>query len=321
MATSGPVAGIDLGGTKVRVGIVADGRLVRAESWPTEGERGPDGVMEYMAGLVRGFAGDTQLKAVGLGAPGPVDVNTGVVSTMPNVPGFDDYPILERFGQAMGLPVAVANDAKVAALAEHRFGAGRGTREMVYITLGTGIGGGLILRGRLYNGASGGAGEMGHMVIDPAGPVCSCGNHGCFEAFASGGGMEREAARRLQAGAQSSLQERARSGSEVTMHDITNAARAGDAFSKDLIARASRYLAIGVRNLIHLLNPEMIVFGGGLLAVKDLLIEPAIGAAEQYAYRQHWRDLRFAMAELGADAGVLGAAAIASDLLQPSALL
>src|SRR5205823_5893263 len=101
----------------------------------------------------------------------------------------------------------------------------------------------------------------------------------------------------------------------VTMHDITNAARAGDAFSIDLIANASRYLAIGVRNLIHLLNPEMIVFGGGLLAVKDLLIEPAIKAAEQYAYRQHWRDLRFAMAELGGDAGVLGAAAIASDLL------
>lgn len=315
----GPVAGIDLGGTKVRAGIVdEEGRVLRAETRPTEAERGPEDVIRRMAAQVRELAADTRLAAAGLGAPGPINVRTGVVSVMPNLPGWEDFPIKARLEEALGLPVAVGNDASVAAVAEHRYGAARGAKDMVYLSLGTGIGGGIIAGGRLYNGATGGAGEPGHMVIDPEGPPCACGRPGCLETFASGGGIERQAAARLADGAASSLQELTRAGREVTMHDIDDAARAGDPLAKELIAGASVYLGWGIVNLAHLLNPEMFVFGGGLLAVKDLLIEPAIVFAKEHMFPQHRRGLRFETAVLEEDAGALGAAAIAFDLLAES---
>jgi len=319
-ARHGPVAGIDLGGTKVRVGIVdRNGRLLRAESHPTQAEQGPEEIIRRIAAFVQEMAQDAGLEgglgAAGVGAPGPINVRTGVVSTMPNLPGWEEFPIRDRLQGALGFPVAVGNDASVAALAEHRYGAARGSQDMVYLSLGTGIGGGIIIGGRLYHGATGAAAEPGHMIIDPHGPPCLCGRQGCLEAFASGGGIERLAAARVGAGAASSLQTLAQGGKGVAMPDICEAARAGDALARELMEDASSYLGWGIVNLAHLLNPELIVFGGGLLGVRDLLIDPAIAVARERMFRQHQQDLRFATAALEEDAGALGAAALASDLL------
>lgn len=314
---SAPVAGIDLGGTKIRIGVVGpDGQLIRAETRPTAAASGPEDIIRRMAGFVRELAGPDDIAAVGLGAPGPINVRTGVVSFMPNLPGWEDYPLRDRLRGELGLPIALGNDGSVAALAEHRYGAALGTQEMVYLSLGTGIGGGIVTGGRLVDGATGGAGELGHMVLDPLGPPCACGNRGCLEAFASGGGIARQARARLAGGAQSTLALLSRDDGQITMQDVTAAARANDRFALELLADASVALGWGIVSLAHLLNPELFVFGGGLLAVQDLLIDPAMAFAEEHMFAQQRRDAGFAMAVLAENAGVLGAAAIAHDLLE-----
>lgn len=319
MTTQDPlVLGIDLGGTKTRVGLVSRSRgLVRVEITATPGEEGPDGVMEHIRSVGRDLlsAEGAQAAAVGLGAPGPIDGRTGVVSTMPNLPGWEDYPMQSALSELFGVPAVLANDADAAAVGEHRFGAGVDVDNILYITLGTGVGGGLIINSKLYPGSTGAAGEIGHMVIDPEGPLCGCGRHGCLEAYCSGSGLERRARERLNGGDPSLIVDLAGSISAVSCEHVADAGRAGDTLARELLRDGSLRLAQAMVSLVHVLNPELVLFGGGLVAMKDVLIEPAIALTKGHVFPQHLRGLRFAYSILGDDAGVLGAASLAFDSL------
>ncbi|MBI2886942.1 MAG: ROK family protein [Chloroflexi bacterium] len=314
------VIGIDLGGTKVRIAVVSlQGGLVQAETWPTLGEQGPEAVLGTIRNGVQQLlrqagAGGDAVRGAGLGAPGPLDIHRGTVSVLPNLPGWQGFPLRDRVAGVLGMPVALGNDGNAGALGEHRFGAGRGTQDMVYVTLGTGVGGGIIAGGRLLVGAVGAAGEIGHMVLDPQGPPCSCGRRGCLEAYAAGSGLQRRATLAAQSGRPTMMSEiAATADGAITPHVIQQAARQGDALAQEVLAEAATYLGWGLVSLVHCFNPELVVFGGGLLALRDDMIEPAIALAREQVFEQHRQGLRFAYAGLGEDAGVLGAAALALD--------
>ena len=314
------VAGIDLGGTKIRVGLVStEGKVMLAETWPTPGEQGPDAVIRCIAEgvqdlLQRILMSRANVRAVGIGGPGPINDKTGIVSVMPNLPGWEQFPLRSRLEERLGLPVRVGNDGNLGALGEHRFGAGVGSSDMVYVALGTGVGGGIIVNNQLLSGATGAAGEIGHIILDPEGPVCNCGNRGCLEAYSSGRGLERRAEEVLRSGRATLMAEYA-SEEAVTINTriIERAAREGDPAARELLAQAARYLGFGVLSLVHIFNPEMVVFGGGLVALSDLLVEPAIVLVRKLAFDQHQQGLRFAYAGLGDDVVVLGAAALAME--------
>lgn len=310
------IAGIDLGGTKIRAGLVTrEGSVLDAETWPTPAAQGPEAVIAAMALAVRTLTERTGLTpaAAGLGAPGPIDTRRGIVSTMPNLPGWEDFPLKRRLEEVMGLPVALGNDANVAALAEHRFGAARGTRDMVYLALGTGVGGGVVANGELVEGAAGAAGELGHIPLDPNGPACMCGRRGCLEAYCSGGGLARAAQEALDAGRRSRVAELIPEGGRLSAREVAEAAAMGDELARELLARGSRFLGLGLVTFIHIFNPEMIVFGGSMVHVWDRLIHPAISLAMAQAFDLNSRGIRFERVALGDDAGVLGAAALAAS--------
>ncbi len=321
MTTNDPIVlGVDLGGTKTRIALVSRSRgLLNAETRPTPGGHGPEPVLlliKEMCLSLASYEGGTlqDVRGVGLGAPGPLDRRKGVVSIMPNLPGWEGFPLQARLVETLDIPAAVINDGDAAALGEHRYGAGRGVQNLVYVTLGTGVGGGFIVQGQPYGGAAGAAAEIGHMLLDPNGPICGCGHYGCLEAFSSGSGMERQAARLLADGTPTALAEIvAANGGVLTTRQIETAARQGDATSKQLFKQAALRLAQGLVTLVHLMNPEVVIFGGGLLAIRDLLIDPAVHLAQDRLLQQHLRGLRFNYAQLEEDAGVLGAAALALD--------
>ncbi|MCX6020767.1 MAG: ROK family protein, partial [Chloroflexi bacterium] len=229
------VTGVDLGGTKIAAALAApDGVVLGTAVIPTEPGAGPDAVVRRLAGAVRAAmhasnANHGDLARVAVGVPGPVDAQRGVVWTAPNLPGWREVPVSDLLASSLGVPVTLVNDAHAAALAEHRCGAGRGVDNMVYITLGTGVGGGIILNGELYGGARGTAGEIGHMILDPAGPHCSGGHEGCLEQFTSGLALAREARLRLQAEPEGLLWELCDSNPlQVTSQEVAAAGLKGD---------------------------------------------------------------------------------------------
>jgi len=203
------------------------------------------------------------------------------------------------------------NDATVAALGEHCFGAGIGIDNLIYVTVGTGIGGGIIVGGQLYRGASGAAGEMGHMTIDVNGPRCNCGNIGCWENFASGRALAREAVERIEAGAKTTILSFADGDlKSVTAKTVSLAAQAGDGLAKELILRTGYYLGVGLVNLVNAFNPELILIGGGLSQMGSLFMDPAVEVVKERAFRLPASAVRIEIAKLGADAGALGAVAL-----------
>jgi len=234
------------------------------------------------------------------------------VTTSPNLPGWYAVPLRDLVRTRYGVDSFLINDAKAAVVGEHQFGVGKGVVNLVCVTLGTGVGGGIIANGHLYLGKSGGAGEVGHMTIDVNGPKCACGNIGCWEVFASGTAMARETIRRLSAGERSSLSETfAGRLAAVTAVDVAEAARAGDAFALSVVAWSARYLGAGLTNLVDIFNPEMIVIGGGMSKMSDLLLEPAKKVVGERAFPLLSHAVSILPSSLGDDAGVLGAAAFA----------
>jgi glucokinase len=206
----------------------------------------------------------------------------------------------------------LVNDASAGALGEHHFGAGRGVNNLVYLTVGTGIGGGIIINGKLYLGQSGSAGELGHMTIDVNGPTCSCGNIGCWEMLASGTAIAREAIRQISQGEESSLSQMAGGKIEnITAEKVEAAARGGDGLASGVICKAATYLGVGMVNLVNIFNPEMIIVGGGVAQMGDLLLEPARRVVKERAFQLSAQAVRIVPAQLGDNAGVLGAAVFA----------
>jgi glucokinase len=253
-----------------------------------------------------------QITAVGVGSPGPVDAAEGLVVAPPNLPGWDRVPLRQTIEDALGIPTYLENDANAAALGENVFGAGRGTKEMIYMTVSTGVGGGFIFGGKLYGGASGAAAEVGHMTILPRGPHCGCGNRGCLEAVASGTAIAREGRELLLRDVPTLIAELAGGDPDlVSAKVVAQAAQQGDAEAEEIIYEAMSYLGVGVANLVNLLNPELIVIGGGLTNMGDALFGAVRRAVDRRTFPIAAQRVRIVPAELGDRVGVLGAAAVA----------
>ena len=312
------ILGVDLGGTKILTAVVnSQGKMLSRDHSITPAQKGHKAVIQSILESVYRALGQadvaiSDLIAIGVGAPGLLNPETGILFTSPNLPGWRDVPLRDIMQERLGKKTFLINDANAAALGEFYFGAARGVRNFIYITLSTGIGGGIVIDGKIYSGAIGAAGEVGHMTVDDDGPICNCGNRGCWEMLASGTALAREARHRIKEGVKTSILEYAEGDVEkVTAQVIQSAAEQGDSLAKELIARTGYYVGVGLANLVNIFNPELIVIGGGLSNIGDMLFEPAFKVAGERAYKEAFQAVRFASAELGRNSGVLGAAAFA----------
>ena len=312
------ILGVDLGGTKILTAVAnSQGKMLSRDHSVTPAAKGPEKVIQSIlksAGRALAQAGiaTSQLSAIGIGAPGLSNPETGILFTSPHLPGWRDVPLRDIIERELGKKTFLINDANAAALGEFYFGAGQRACHFIYITISTGIGGGIIIDGEIYTGASGAAGEVGHMTIDDDGPLCNCGNKGCWETLASGTALAREARLRMKQGGKTAILDYAGGDMDkVTAQVIHTAAKAGDNLAKELIARTGYYIGVGLANLINIFNPELIVIGGGLSNIGDMLLEPAFKVAGERAYKEAYQAVRFAPPELGRNSGVLGAAAFA----------
>jgi glucokinase len=310
--------GIDLGGTKIGTGLVdVHGKVLSSDYQPTQAAEGQDAVIRRMLHGVHRTIGQAGLSldgvaSVGIGAPGPLDIPQGLLTEPPNLPGWKNVPLRQIVKRQIGLPTYLENDANAAAIGEYLYGAGKGTRNMVYVTVSTGIGGGLILDGQIFHGASGGAGEIGHMTILPHGPHCGCGNRGCLEALASGTAIAREAQELVDQGVPTLIAEIAdQAPGGVTARHVVEAMARGDPCATDIVRQAMYYLGIGIANLVNLFNPEMVVIGGGLSNLRHELLDPVRRAVQIRAFPSAAERVTVALASLGAEVGIVGAAGAA----------
>ncbi len=315
-----PCLAIDLGGTKILTALVSpQGEVVTRKLFPTDAQAGPDDVINRALSsleqvLYQASLNTTGIEGIGIAVAGPLDISRGIVTTSPHLPGWDNVPLRDIIKQKFNVPSFLIHDASASALAEYRFGAGKGTKDMLYITISTGIGGGIITGGKLYVGTSGTAGEIGHMTIVTNGPQCTCGNRGCWEMFASGTALAREAKKRINEGAQSSILKLAAGNIEnITAKTVSDAAEDGDALALELVEQLGVYFGIGLANLINIFNPEMIVIGGGLSKMGSLLLAPAYRTAAERAFPISMEKASIVSSKLSDDAGVIGAATYVID--------
>ncbi len=313
-AHSEAAIGIDVGGTAVKGGIVTSGGRVLARRTTATGvEEGGDHVIGRLARLVddlrREPLGGVRLAdAVGLGMPGTLSRRRGVVIAPPNLPGWRDVPIVGRLSAATGLRGVLDNDANNAALGEYLCGAGRGVRDMALFTLGTGIGGGLILDGKLWRGHYENGGELGHMIVHVGGRRCGCGPHGCLEAYASATSIVARLRELVQTGRPSRLSDAIKAGESICVERVLDAAEAGDEAAASIWNDACRYLAVACANVQHVLNVQRIVLSGGLSGAGERLRRPVAAALADVSSRMLGDPPELCIAELGNDAGFIGSA-------------
>lgn len=314
-----PVIAIDLGGTKIRAVVVdGAGEIVGEDVRPTEGDKGQSVVIGRMVDSARAAVEASgvpfaSLAAVGVTAPGTIDFERGIIYQAPNLKGWDAVPLAERLRERLGLPTILENDANAAAYGEWHHGAGQGTRHMIYLTISTGIGGGLILNGQLYRGTDGTAGELGHVTVDDNGPLHNCGTYGCLEVMASGTAIARMAHAAVAAGRSDVLAKAAAASGELTAHEVDQAAETGDPVAREILARAAHYLGVGLANYVNIFNPRAIVLGGGVTRIGARILDPAFALAKQRAFRLPAGSVRFEQAALEGRAEVLGVAALARE--------
>jgi len=313
------VIAVDVGGTQIRAALCdRAGTIDRRASDLTRDEEGAERIMRRILQAIAAVWPPTgRPAAIGISAPGPLDPWTGVILRCQNIAAWDGYPLRAAIEERVGVRAALGKDTNLAALAEWRLGAGQGTSHMIYLTLSTGVGSGIIVDGRLLLGAQGIAAEAGCMIIQPDGPACTCGNHrGCLESLASGPAIAREARQRLAAGEPSCLADLAGGDTEaISAKTVHQAARLGDALACDVLRRAGEALGIALVNLAHLFNPQLFVIGGSVSKAGDLILEPA-----RQVLRTHtivdlfWRQTPVVTAALGDDVGLIGAALLAWDV-------
>ncbi len=313
--------GIDLGGTSMRAAVGrSDGTLLATHKAPTPGAEGLDSVVEGIVATARRACDQAgfHLEAAarwGVAAPGPVDRHDGSIYDPPNLPGWRTVPLRALLEERTGKPVAVGNDANLAAVAEWRHGAGMGSNDMVYLTVSTGVGGGVIAGGRLLVGRRGAAGELGHMTVEVDGPPCGCGNRGDLEALTSGTAIARMARDELARDARVDTTLRVY-GDRVTAIDVVAAARSGDALATAIMVRAATALGAGVVNIVNIFNPEVVVIGGGVAQAGALLFDPVRAAVATHAMRLPAMDVRVEPAHFGDNAGLIGAVSLAAGALE-----
>lgn len=313
----GAVVGVDMGVTHLTV-IVADiaARVLADREIPWRIEDGPEACLHMVQEQVQQAVEAAQvapahIRAYGVGVPGPVDQQAGTVKTPPVMPGrWHGYPIREALAEAWGRPVLLNNDANLGAFGEWAYGAGRGADPLLYIKVGSGIGAGWVIHGQIYCGATGSAGEIGHLTIVENGPRCTCGNRGCLEALAGGQAIARQAQEAVRAQQPTQL---ALIGppETLTAREVALAARRGDLVAQQILRQAGEYLGIAVANLINLLNPAVVVFGGGVAQVSDLLLEPVRREVQRRSLPPLAQAARITAAVLGRHATAMGAVALA----------
>ena len=311
------VVAVDIGGTKIMSALFSsDGKMQSRDIRPTLAGEGVDPVIErILSSIASLLSGKSQPGAICIACAGGIDTGRGVVLTpSPHMPGWVNIPLVDIAQKKFGVSVFLINDASAAAIGEHRYGVGKGVKNLVLLTLGTGIGGGIIIDGKIYLGAVGGAGEIGHMTIDASGPRCGCGNNGCLEILVSGTAIAAEAVRRIKQGEKSSLVDMVKGKKDkITTEIIGQAAREGDDLARDIIAKAAYYLGIGLVNIANIFEPEMIILGGGMAELGEMLIGPGRKMVKAGAFTVSGRAARIVTAQLGNEAGVYGAAAFAVD--------
>ena len=313
--------GLDLGGTNLKAGLVDEaGNILRQTNVPSDAQGGPAAMVEVMAATSQTLLKEqgltlADIQGIGLGAPGMIDHANGIVLAAPNLPGVRDTPIAGMLSDRFdGRPVALENDANAAAFGEYWAGAGRGReiQHMVLLTLGTGVGSGVIIEGKLLHGAFGIASEGGHMIVEPGGRLCGCGQHGCIEAYSSATNTALRARERVEADQRpSTLHAVLDQAGEITSRDVFEAAAQGDPIASEIVDETAYYLAIACITLTRLLDPQRIVLGGGMIAAGEQLFGPV----REHFKQQRWHliedRVQIVPAQLGNDAGLIGAAAVA----------
>jgi glucokinase len=308
--------GVDLGGTTLTAAAVnvVTGQIIGRNRIPTLAKEGHDAVMARMIGLIHKVIADAGLSleevgGVGIGAPGVLDMERGLVLFLPNLPGtWPEVPLKVTIEAGVGLPTFLLNDVRCFTLGEKR-----DVDTMVCLAIGTGIGGGIVVNGQLHLGIGGTAGEVGHQIIDPYGPPCGCGSRGCLEAFASGPAITAMALKAITQGLTTRIAEIVSYDlNKITPEVIYQAAQAGDPIARDIYERAGFYIGIGVANLITILSPQMVVIGGGVAQAGDLLLDPIRRTTREHVHVTPFEQVQIVPAQLGTDAGLIGAAVWAS---------
>jgi len=311
--------GVDLGGTNIVSAIVNyQGKIVSRLKVPTLAEKGKEAtVKRIIEAIHKNIAQSTitpdDIIGIGIGAPGPLDIKRGIINFAPNLPGWRDIPLKKILEDEFNMKIVLENDANAAAWGERCFGAGQGINNLVCFTLGTGIGGGIIIDGKIYHGNNCGAGELGHMTVNKDGPRCNCGNYGCLEAFSSATGIKNRIKSRIKEGIKSDFLNFDSDDElldSIRLKSIFETARKGDKLTKDIVEEAISYLGIAIANITNILNPEMVVLVGGITNEGDKLLIPLKEEVKKRAFYSNYKSLKIVIGELGGNAGVLGAAAL-----------
>ncbi|MGI6318435.1 MAG: ROK family protein [Dethiobacteria bacterium] len=316
--------GVDLGGTKMLLALAAgdDGEVIRLKKVPTRAREGPQSVLRRLIGNIEEILSDeglpfNKLEGIGLCIAGFYDIRSRQMISSPNLPGWEMFPLERELKERLHLPIIIENDANAAAYGEFVFGAGRGTKNMVNITLGTGIGGGIIVEGKIYRGSGGFAGEIGHLNVLHNGPLCGCGRYGCVESLSSGSAIEREW--RLISSGNSLRPEPGitmETSAGLQASQIFAAARDGNPDAIKIVERAAYYFGLALSYVVNILNPEMIVVGGGLAGYGDFFIDRASCYLNEAAISPSGKMAVLVPAELGEEAGVKGVLSLLDELLK-----
>lgn len=309
--------GIDLGGTNIKIGLF-DSKLkpVRKTSVTTEADMGPEVAIDKMAQTVGELLAEADLSlqdvvAVGIGTPGPAKYSEGVIIKSTNMPKFKNVPICQMLNDKLGTPIVFDNDANVACWGEYVVGAGKGVKDMVFFTLGTGIGGGIISNGELVHGCDENGAELGHTIIYPDGRRCNCGQKGCVEAYASADSTARRATEALADRPESSLKKLLDEKGQITSRDVYEHLAAGDKLAKEITDGTAKALAITCINMLHTTEPQRIVFAGGMIAAGEVLLNCIKDFFNEHIWTIKKEAVEICFATLGEDAGIIGASALA----------
>jgi len=310
--------GIDLGGTNIKIGCFDENLKLHAKSSaPTHAEMGPENVIDSIEQTTKELLNNNSftlddIVSVGIGSPGPASISEGIVISAPNLPEFQNVPLRKLVSQRLQKPVIFENDANAACWGEYVVGAGKGVKDMVFFTLGTGIGGGIISNGELVHGHKDNAAELGHMIIYPhGGRFCGCGQRGCVEAYASASSTARRATEAIQAGTPSSLKKVYKKNGEITCKDIFEHSANGDSFAREITNGTAEALGILCVNIIHITGPQRVVFAGGMIAAGKPLLDGIKKYFNHYIWPLKQESLEICFATLGEDAGIIGTAALA----------
>ncbi len=310
--------GVDLGGTNIICAIIDyKGEILSSIKVPTYAERGREETIERIKStihktIIKSKVGKNNIIGIGIGAPGPLDIKKGIINFAPNLPGWRDVSLREILKDEFDMEVILENDANAAAWGERCFGVGQGVDNLVCFTLGTGIGGGIIIDGKIYHGDTYGAGEIGHMTVNKDGPRCNCGNFGCLEAYSSATGIKNRIRNRMKEGIKSEFLnfDEDELLESLRLKLIFETARKGDRLTSDIVEEAISYLGIAIANIANILNPEMVVLVGGITNEGDKLLIPLKKEVAKRTFYSNYKSLEIVIGKLGGNAGVLGAAAL-----------